>query len=118
MLSYDKFLELGGNLEEDDFPLFLTHANIKLDFITMNKWSEFDYESSDIALKCELLLTKVINLLQEQDTHKRVGIKSYSNGIESIQYDDTYTDKAINKQIKNLCVEYLQGTGLLYRGVR
>ena len=118
MLTYDKYLELGGNLPEDDFPLFLTHANIKLDFITANKWSEFDYEESDIALKCELLLTKVMNLLQEQDTHKRVGIKSYSNGIESIQYDDTYTDKAINKQIKNLCVEYLNGTGLLYRGVK
>ena len=118
MLSYDKFIEYGGTLDEEDFPLFLTHANIKLDFITMNKWSDFDYENSDIQLKCELLLTKVINLLQEQDTHKRVGIKSYSNGIESIQYDDTYTDKAINKQIKNLCVEYLQGTGLLYRGVR
>ena len=71
MLTYDKYLELGGNLEEDDFPLFLTHANMKLDFITANKWSEFDYEKSDIALKCELLLTKVMNLLQEQDTHKQ-----------------------------------------------
>lgn len=116
MLTYDKYLEIGGNMEEEDFPIFLTQANLKLDFFTMGRWSDFDYDGD---LKCELLVTKVINLLQEQSKFQNdvKGVKSYSNGIETISYEDAFSDKSINKQIKNMCVEYLQGTDLLYRGV-
>ena len=114
MLSYDKYIEIGGSVEEEDFPIFLTQANLKLDFMTMGKWKDYDYGGD---LNCELLVTKIINLLHEQSQSTRGGVRSYSNGIESITYDDAYSDKSINKQIKNMCVEHLQGTNLMYRGV-
>ena len=117
MLSYEEYLNMGGDVEEEDFPLFLTHAKMKIDFVTMGRFSNYSPAKEEL-LKCQLLLFKVINLLTEQSEFKMRGVTSYSNGIESISYYDPYTDDAVNKKIKNMCVEHLQGTGLLYRGVR
>ena len=117
MLNYSEYLEIGGNIKEEDFPLFLEHAINKIDFVTMGRFSKFTPDK-ETKRKIDLLLVRVISLIEEQADFKMRGVSAYSNGIESITYSDSYTEKEVNKRVKELCTEYLQGTGLLYRGVR
>lgn len=109
MLTYNEYINMGGTLSESDFPILLQDAIDKVDFYTFGKFSKTDNENS------KKLLVKVIGVLEEQSNFIK-GVKSYGDGIETITYDDYYTEKETDKRILNLCKMYLQNTGLLYRG--
>ena len=109
MLTYNEYINMGGTLSESDFPILLQNAIDKIDFYTFGKFSKTDTENS------KKLLVKVIGVLEEQSNFLK-GVKSYGDGIETITYDDYYTEKETDKRILTLCKVYLQNTGLLYRG--
>lgn len=115
-MKYERYIELGGSVSEEDFPIFLVEATTRLDYILSGRFSNWNPEDEITQSRRDILLVKTISLIKESVKNLR-DVTSYSNGIESFTYGDTLTEKSVNNKILVLCKEYLYGTDLLYRGV-
>ena len=115
MLKYDEYINIGGKCESAAFEHLYARAKAYIVYITNDRISGL----KEIPFNVKLLITDMINLYAENDSNNQPNnISSYSNGIESISYNNksdvesaTYTK--INKLIKMYLSNYPE---LLYRG--
>lgn len=117
-LGYTEYVALGGKLPESAFSGYITDAEAKLDYLTFNRLSKYDY----VPEMVKKALVKFISILKDNSRLEyNIGISSYSNGIESISYDTSNGEAniSIDKKLYAILLEYLIGyPDLLDRGIR
>jgi len=102
-ITYAEYQALGGTLSETAFNLEEKKARKKLDFFTFNRIDFDTLEDEDIESIKELM-TMFINKMSVSSLG--AGVTSYSNGIESIGYSDSY-GKSLQNELHELAIEYL-----------
>lgn len=110
-LTYEDYTSFGGKLSINDFPNLLLDCEIYLRKLT---FGNIDNVSLDQNIK--RLMVKCIDEVIYTDSQLDGSISSYSDGIESISYNNEgIGQKAVESKILTLCRQYLPSE-LLYRG--
>ena len=111
-LTYEDYKSLGGKVDIDNFPNLLLDCEIYLDRITMSK-----IHSAPFTDSIKRLIVKCIDVLEKNESLDE-SISSYSDGIESISYNNEGVgQKPTESKIIRLCKLYLPPE-LMYRGKR
>lgn len=136
-LTYDKYIEYGGTLTEDNFMDLSYEAQAIVDWYTFNRLQNETEETIDERV--QKLMYRLIKLLNDKLIASAIpdasgqaaggivaGIASQSNDGVSISYNVMSAADAIERsdaEIKNLVNMYLQGVTnnlgrrVLYRGL-
>lgn len=107
----------GNSIKEVDFPRLALKASQFLDYYTRGKAT--DYADKDaVKMACCAIAEQVA--LNEAGNTAYSGVKSESVGSYSVSYETAVekisTAKAARAAYAATAMEYLAGTGLLYRG--
>lgn len=115
-LSYEKYKELGGTLNDTTFLQHETDIETKLDYLTNGRIKKLDTVPEAVINLCFKLN---ISFWEQTEIDGVKNITSYSNGIESFSYGITdsqgknIADANIIKVVNEYLWEYPE---LLYRG--
>ena len=115
-LSYEKYKELGGTLNDTTFLQHEIEVEAKLDYLTNGKIKKLDTIPEAVINLCFKLN---ISFWEQTEIDGVKNITSYSNGIESFSYSTTdsqgknIADANIIKVVNEYLWEYPE---LLYRG--
>ena len=115
-LSYEKYKELGGTLNDTTFLQHEIEVEAKLDYLTNGRIRKLDTVPEAVINLCFKLN---ISFWEQTETDGVKNITSYSNGIESFSYSTTdsqgknIADANIIKVVNEYLWEYPE---LLYRG--
>ena len=115
-LSYEKYKELGGTLNDTTFLQHEIEVEAKLDYLTNGRIRKLDTVPEAVINLCFKLN---ISFWEQTEIDGAKNITSYSNGIESFSYSTTdsqgknIVDANINKVVNEYLWEYPE---LLYRG--
>lgn len=115
-LSYEKYKELGGTLNDTTFLQQETDIETKLDYLTNGRIKKLDTVPEAVINLCFKLN---ISFWEQTEIDGVKNITSYSNGIESFSYGTTdsqgknIADANIIKVVNEYLWEYPE---LLYRG--
>ena len=115
-LSYEKYKELGGTLNDTTFLQHETDIETKLDYLTNGRIKKLDTVPEAVINLCFKLN---ISFWEQTEIDGVKNITSYSNGIESFSYSTTdsqgknIADANIIKVVNEYLWEYPE---LLYRG--
>lgn len=103
-ITYEEYLELGGNLPKDQFTLLERKAQRWLDTFTFNRIHELP-EIPTIVKEC---LVEFMSRLSILDSQRQSGdvITSYSNGVETFNYQ-LKTDNETKKELHDLAIDWL-----------
>ena len=115
-LSYEKYKELGGTLNDTTFLQHEIEVEAKLDYLTNGRIRKLDIIPEAVVNLCFRLNT---NFWEQMNIDQAQNLTSYSNGIESFGYNATNNEgkSVIDTQIIQLVNEYLwEYPELLYRG--
>ena len=115
-LSYEKYKELGGTLNDTTFLQHEIEVEAKLDYLTNGRIRKLDIIPEAVVNLCFRLNT---NFWEQMNIDQAQSLTSYSNGIESFGYSATNNEgkSVIDTQIIQLVNEYLwEYPELLYRG--
>lgn len=115
-LSYEKYKELGGTLNDTTFLQHETDIETKLDYLTNGRIKKLDTVPEAVINLCFKLN---ISFWEQTDIDGVKNITSYSNGIESFSYSttDSQGKNIVDANIINVVNEYLwEYPELLYRG--
>lgn len=116
ILNYDEYINLGGNADNNSFPLLALRTQKVLEKATNGRINDVDDE---MPIEVKACAAQIINLYYNlEKASQNTGVTSYSNGIESISYTNSIdaqhqTEDLINKAI----IDYLP-SDMLYRGRR
>ena len=115
-LSYEKYKELGGTLNDTTFLQHEIEVEAKLDYLTNGRIRKLDTVPVAVINLCFKLN---ISFWEQTEIDGVKNITSYSNGIESFSYSTTdsqgknIADANIIKVVNEYLWEYPE---LLYRG--
>ena len=115
-LSYEKYKELGGTLNDTTFLQHEIEVEAKLDYLTNGRIRKLDTVPEAVINLCFKLN---ISFWEQTEIDGVKNITSYSNGIESFSYSTTdsqgknIADANIIKVVNEYLWEYPE---LLYRG--
>ena len=115
-LSYEKYKELGGTLNDTTFLQHEIEVEAKLDYLTNGRIRKLDTVPEAVINLCFKLN---ISFWEQTEIDGAKNITSYSNGIESFSYSTTdsqgknIADANIIKVVNEYLWEYPE---LLYRG--
>ena len=115
-LSYEKYKELGGTLNDTTFLQHEIDIETKLDYLTNGRIKKLDTVPEAVINLCFKLN---ISFWEQTEIDGVKNITSYSNGIESFSYSTTdsqgknIADANIIKVVNEYLWEYPE---LLYRG--
>ena len=115
-LSYEKYKELGGTLNDTTFLQHEIEVEAKLDYLTNGRIRKLDTVPEAVINLCFKLN---ISFWEQAEIDGVKNITSYSNGIESFSYSTTdsqgknIADANIIKVVNEYLWEYPE---LLYRG--
>ena len=115
-LSYEKYKELGGTLNDTTFLQHENEDEAKLDYLTNGRIRKLDTVPEAVINLCFKLN---ISFWEQTEIDGVKNITSYSNGIESFSYSTTdsqgknIADANIIKVVNEYLWEYPE---LLYRG--
>ena len=115
-LSYEKYKELGGTLNDTTFLQHEIEIEAKLDYLTNGRIRKLDTVPEAVINLCFKLN---ISFWEQTEIDGVKNITSYSNGIESFSYSTTdsqgknIADANIIKVVNEYLWEYPE---LLYRG--
>lgn len=115
-LSYEKYKELGGTLNDTTFLQHETDIETKLDYLTNGRIKKLDTVPEAVINLCFKLN---ISFWEQTDIDGVKNITSYSNGIESFSYSttDSQGKNIVDTNIIKVVNEYLwEYPELLYRG--
>lgn len=112
-ITYEEYVELGGDLPEDKFNLIERKAQRWLDSFTFNRIQKL----AEIPVIVKECLVEYISRLNIVDSQRESGdvITSYSNGVETFNYQ-LKSDKEVKKELNNIAIDWLPNY-LVYRGV-
>lgn len=115
-LSYEKYKELGGTLNDTTFLQHETDIESKLDYLTSGRIKKLDTIPEAVINLCFKLN---ISFWEQTEIDGVKNITSYSNGIESFSYNttDSQGKNIVDANIIKVVNEYLwEYPELLYRG--
>lgn len=89
-LSYDRYTEMGGEVDEAAFVILERKAAAKLDYFTQERLHAVeDLASYQYVERVEEAMFQLINALNT-DVYLGDGLSSYSNGVESFSFSEGY----------------------------
>lgn len=91
-----------------DFPFYANKATRLMDKITVGKTKE----SLTVLDEMKNCCCELAEMLLAEESRNR-NVKSENNDGYSVTYDETQT---VDSRAKDICLEYLLDTGLLYKG--
>ena len=115
-LSYEKYKELGGTLNDTTFLQHEIEVEAKLDYLTNGRIRKLDIIPEAVINLCFKLN---ISFWEQTEIDGVKNITSYSNGIESFSYSatDSQGKNIVDANIIKVVNEYLwEYPELLYRG--
>ena len=115
-LSYEKYKELGGTLNDTTFLQHEIEVEAKLDYLTNGRIRKLDTVPEAVINLCFKLN---ISFWEQTEIDGVKNITSYSNGIESFSYSatDSQGKNIVDANIIKVVNEYLwEYPELLYRG--
>ena len=115
-LSYEKYKELGGTLNDTTFLQHEIEVEAKLDYLTNGRIRKLDTVPEAVINLCFKLN---ISFWEQTEIDGAKNITSYSNGIESFSYSttDSQGKNIVDANIIKVVNEYLwEYPELLYRG--
>ena len=115
-LSYEKYKELGGTLNDTTFLQHEIEVEAKLDYLTNGRIKKLDLIPEAVINLCFKLN---ISFWEQTEIDGVKNITSYSNGIESFSYSatDSQGKNIVDANIIKVVNEYLwEYPELLYRG--
>ena len=115
-LSYEKYKELGGTLNDTTFLQHEIEVEAKLDYLTNGRIKKLDTIPEAVINLCFKLN---ISFWEQTEIDGAKNITSYSNGIESFSYSttDSQGKNIVDANIIKVVNEYLwEYPELLYRG--
>ena len=115
-LSYEKYKELGGTLNDTTFLQHEIEVEAKLDYLTNGRIRKLDTVPEAVINLCFKLN---ISFWEQTEIDGVKNITSYSNGIESFSYSatDSQGKNIVDSNIIKVVNEYLwEYPELLYRG--
>lgn len=118
-LTFEEYQKLGGKCAESAFPLLQTDVEIKLNYITFNKFSKWLDNLEEIPEVVKYLEIKLIDIFNSTKSDRDSTISSYSNGIETFSYkSDANIEKTLLQSVDDIAKEYLYALNpnLFYRG--
>lgn len=103
-ITYEEYQEYGGTLPENTYTHLERKAQRWLDYFTFNRIPHLT-DIPEIVKEC---LVEFITRLSILDTQRQSGdvISSYSNGVETIQYQ-LKTDDEIKKELYGIAMNWL-----------
>ena len=103
-ITYDEYVELGGNLSEDDFPLFERKAQRYLDHITFDRIKSLTIIPDEV----KEVLVEFIDHYSSFNAQNMDGqvISKYSNDVETITYRRE-TENEVNRVLYKLARTWL-----------
>ena len=125
MLTYDDYISDGNyrDINQDEFEQLLKKAENLLDLITNSFYqlNEFDSDNEWRKQRVKRALISQIDYFKETKKTTVEGInsvpKSVSLGRTTISQSDRYGTNGSKSIVSEEMNNYLQGTGLLYRGI-
>lgn len=114
-LTYEEYVELGGNLQEMPFNILEFKARKKIDEFTFNRLVNLKKQKQEV----KMCVYELMNTINEQETK---GKSSESIDGYSVSYANT-SAREINNQYNNVIRTYLidckleDGTPYMYCGV-
>ena len=81
-LSYDDYVNFGGNLDESKFLMYEKKAETKLDYYTQNRIKSLDVIIDEV----KTCVFEFICYLLDNSTNDS-NLTSYSNGVESFSFN-------------------------------
>lgn len=133
-LSYDDYIDMGGNLGEEQFDELAFEAKSQIDWYTFHRLDNFEIIPEEVA-RCMFYLIKLLKeqsdaLMPDSDSSVSTGvdktIASQSNDGVSISYNILSASQAVEmseKKINQTVSRYLNGVKdslgrrILYRGL-
>jgi hypothetical protein len=107
-ITYDEYVELGGNLPEDVFPRLLRKAQRYLDYITFNRIKLLPSIPDEVK---EVLADFVDKFNKKEEVSGSFSsASSYSNGVESVTFKEnasTQFNNELNKFAIQILPDYL-----------
>lgn len=111
-LSYEDYTKYGGKASIDDFPLFIVDVEQHLKRYTFNRIDKYP-----LTPQIKRLMVRIIDDVLIKQVNLNPAISSYSDGIESITYNNEFHSIYTATKINGLCKLYLPDE-LIYRGGR
>lgn len=112
-ITYNEYVELGGTVSEDAFPILERKAQRYLDTLTYNRIPELDTIPDVVKEVLTEFITRLSNF-SNQSTEGEI-IKQYSNGVESMTFS-RLGESELRSNLRKLAVDWLP-TYLTYKGV-
>lgn len=121
-MTFDEYREMGGTVaDETTFNSLQAQVEAKMNYLTFGRL-EYLYEHDSLPEEVSRLEVELITEFQMDSTATvKTGVKSYSNGIETITYseNDSNIEQLRNKRINSTMQTYLwKYPELFYRGRR
>ena len=112
-ITYNEYVELGGTVSEDAFPILERKAQRYLDTLTYNRIPELDTIPDVVKEVLTEFITR-LNNFSNQSTEGEI-IKQYSNGVESMTFS-RLGESELRSNLRKLAIDWLP-TYLTYKGV-
>ena len=112
-ITYNEYVELGGTVSEDAFPILERKAQRYLDTLTYNRIPELDTIPDVVKEVLTEFITRLSNF-SNQSTEGEI-IKQYSNGVESMTFS-RLGESELRSNLRKLAIDWLP-TYLTYKGV-
>lgn len=108
---------LGSALTEEEFARAATRASSFIDYYTMNKAATYN-DVNDVLAMCCCALAEQYKIIENAQAQSMSGeLQSQTVGAWSKTYKSgTDTAADARKALSDIAMDYLAGTGLLYRG--
>ena len=103
-ITFEDYRKFGGIHSHSDFSLLIVDTESFLQKITFNR-----IDNVELTDKIKRCIVKLVDFKDEQSNNN---IKSFSDSIDSITFDDA----KVTEKKKDICKIYLDND-LLYRGV-
>ena len=107
LMTYDKYVELGGTASESTFNISIKKAQMKLNFLTNNRLRNLETIPDEVYE----LLVRMVDIYSTVNVDRDPNLTSYSNGIESFGYAANAVGNGgqtnIDRQVAKLVTEYL-----------
>lgn len=112
-ITYNEYVQLGGTVSEDAFPILERKAQRYLDTLTYNRIPELDTIPDVVKEVLTEFITRLSNF-SNQSTEGEI-IKQYSNGVESMTFS-RLGESELRSNLRKLAIDWLP-TYLTYKGV-
>lgn len=120
-LTFEEYQALGGKCTQDAFLTLQFDTESKMDYITSGRLAKLIEELGTVPKEIQMLEVKLVNIENNSKMERDDNTTSYSNGIESFGYGDTFNkslDASLTERFKDIMMEYLypKYPELFYRG--